>query len=55
MSARSPLHAKEPPKEEAMRAFLARLDGQLGGSRAYLRSLGVPEEAIEKFVTGMVQ
>jgi len=55
MSPRAPLHAREPSKEEAMRAFLKRLEDEFGGARSYLLSHGVRDDVLENFVTGMLE
>lgn len=55
MSPRAPQHAKEPPKAEAMRALLSRLEGDLGGARAYLLSQGIAAESLDGFIGEMVE
>ncbi len=54
MSDRAPRIAREPPSMEAIRTLLARLDSEFGGARAYLRSLGVDDETVERFVESML-
>ena len=55
MSARAPLIARQPPSLEAIRRLLSRLDTEFGGARAYVRSLGVDDETVDRFVASMLR
>ncbi len=48
------LHAKSPPAEPSIRAFLARLNQEYGGARAYLEGLGLSAE-LDRLVERMVE
>jgi protein-tyrosine phosphatase len=49
-----PRSALEGLDERAIRAVIARLDDEFGGARAYLGRIGVPDEAIARFVADML-